>query len=379
MERLTGTEREQFLELLDPDGDGAVDVHHLEKLFHYSEGTSSPQNAAIGTDPTHAPCTLLEPVYLGTAVTDGWCLSEAQVKKWPGRAADACEQNLQRTCARRGRGRCRVDQVAVACRPGVYEWVGVGRGEREDVRRRRCAADACRVHRLGRRGLGLGGGERRAVEWSVGRPQGRGGQSVDRDALRVGRLGVARLPARDEWGERPPGARPQPRVRGRCGRMEAGVHVGRERRRRVDSHALRRRRCVAPVAVTDAGVVRVRLVVQPAARVQRRAVQRHGEVRRGGTAPPLRRAPVRVRSGRLPVPAAALAAAYLQRGAGGGGHHVPGRRGRHPRRRRQLCLRVVRLRSLVQPARRVRRRAMQWHAQWVRRRALRRGDTAPPL
>ena len=32
------------------------------------------------------------PVYLGTAVTDGWCLSEAQVKKWPGRAADACEQ-----------------------------------------------------------------------------------------------------------------------------------------------------------------------------------------------------------------------------------------------------------------------------------------------
>ena len=57
---------------------------------------------------------------------------------------------------RRGRGRRRVDQVAIARRSGLDEWMGVGRGEREDVRRRRCAADACRVHRLGRRGLGLG-------------------------------------------------------------------------------------------------------------------------------------------------------------------------------------------------------------------------------
>ena len=48
----------------DSDGDGAVEVHHLEKLFHYSEGTSSSQSAGTGTDPTHAPCTLLEPVYL---------------------------------------------------------------------------------------------------------------------------------------------------------------------------------------------------------------------------------------------------------------------------------------------------------------------------
>ena len=120
---------------------------------------------------------------------------------------------------------------------------------------------------------------------------------MDRDALRIGRLGV-RAYLREmngENGHRALGLASSTRTVRANAVCTSDVNASASGKSR-----LRRRRRVTPVTVTDAGWARA-AGGAAAARVQRRAMQRHGE----GAAwnrTPLRRAPVRVRSGGCQCP-----------------------------------------------------------------------------
>ena len=122
MERLTGTERERSSSSSTPTVTGPSRCTTRETLPLFG-GHPSPRTHARRRPDARA-------VHAARARLPRYC-GDRRLVPLRGSSEEVASEggglvrpNLHRTCARRGRGRCRVDQVAVACRPGVYEWIG---------------------------------------------------------------------------------------------------------------------------------------------------------------------------------------------------------------------------------------------------------------
>ena len=371
MERLTGTEREQFLELLDPDGDGEE-----SRCTTFARSSSTIRRVVAPSEVTSRRRPDARAVHAARAGLPRYCgdrrlvplrgSSEEVASEGGGLGATKSTADL---CPARARAR-RVDQVAVACRPGVYEWVGVGRGEREDVRRRRCAADACRVHRARATRARAGRRRRRAVALARAGAAARTRRAVCGSGCDLShpmpsavsrRVRPGKSYLREMNGENAPVGRSASQAleyedglsvvesSAGCARrsdVNASVsrptapHSPRERRPRdcAEREAAAYLRAPSPSptpgcrAPAAGGAAR-----SPSATASNATARAKCGAMREPTPRTRRRAPVRLRSGTAGDSARRRPCRRSPaKRSGGGGITCPGWRGRHPRRRRQL-------------------------------------------